>query len=209
MALQVLADCIITGDGPGAQIALRDALAAGAEPLMLLQDTLIPAMGVVGEKFGKGEYFIPEMLLAARAMKGCMAILEPLLVGIETGSAGIVIVGSVKGDLHDIGKNIVVMMLKGAGFTVHDLGVDVSPERFVAAVQEYHPQIVGLSCLITTTMPMMAEVIHALESAGVRDQVKVMVGGAPVSQEYAERIGADAFAPNAGVAAVAARNLLS
>jgi 5-methyltetrahydrofolate--homocysteine methyltransferase len=209
MALEVLADCIITGDGPGAQIALRDALAAGAEPLMLLQDTMIPAMGVVGEKFGKGEYFIPEMLLAARAMKGCMAILEPLLVGAETGSAGGVVVGSVKGDLHDIGKNIVVMMLKGAGFTVHDLGVDVSPERFVAAVQEYHPQIVGLSCLITTTMPMMAEVIHALESAGIRDQVKVMVGGAPVSQEYAERIGADAFAPNAGVAPVMARNLLS
>ncbi len=181
----------------------------GRKPLILLQDTLIPAMGIVGEKFGKGEYFIPEMLLAARAMKSCMAILEPLLVGIETGSAGIVIVGSVKGDLHDIGKNIVVMMLKGAGFTVHDLGVDVSPERFVAAVQEYHPQIIGLSCLITTTMPMMAEVIRALESAGVRDQVKVMVGGAPVSQEYSERIGADAFAPNAGVAAVAARKLLS
>ena len=162
------------------------------------------------EMFGKGEADHSEVALAARAMKGCIwAILEPLLVGIETGSAGTVIVGSVKGDPHDIGKNIVVMMLKGAGFTVHDLGTDVSPERFVAAVQEYRPQIVGLSCLITTTMPMMAEVIHALEAAGVRDQVKVMVAGAPVSQEYAERIGADAFAPNAGVAAATARSLLS
>lgn len=209
MEYETLAHCVIAGDAAGAEAELRDALDEGAQPVTLLQESLIPAMRIVGDKFSVGEYFIPEMLIAARAMKRCMAILEPLLVGVETESAGTVVIGSVKGDLHDIGKNLVVMMLKGAGFRVYDLGVDVPPERFVHAIEEYRPEIVGLSALITTTMPMMREVIGALDAAGVRDQVKVLIGGAPVSEEFAALIGADAYARNAGAAAATAKSLTS
>ena len=165
-------------------------------------------MTEVGDRFARNEFYVPEMLIAARAMQGGLAILKPLLVDSDIVSAGSVAIGTVKGDLHDIGKNLVSMMLEGAGFEIMDLGVDVAPAKFVEAVQENHVQIVALSALLTTTMTMMKGTIEALVEAGVRDQVKVIVGGAPLTQKYADEIGADGYADDAGGAVKMAKALL-
>jgi 5-methyltetrahydrofolate--homocysteine methyltransferase len=164
-------------------------------------------MGEVGRLFEEGEYFVPEMLIAARAMKTGMEILKPQLVDADIQPAGTIIAGTVKGDLHDIGKNLVCMMLEGAGFQVVDLGSDVSPEAFIAAVQEHKPDFIAMSALLTTTMPNMKTTIDALKSAGLRDSVKVLIGGAPITDAYAEQIGADGYAPDASRAVKLAKSL--
>jgi 5-methyltetrahydrofolate--homocysteine methyltransferase len=207
MELQQLTDAVIAGNAPEAKALTEAALGEGVPPATIVNDGLIAAMGVVGARFGRNEIYVPEMLLSARAMQYALAILEPLLADSGAVSRGTVVIGTVKGDVHDIGKNIVAIMLRGSGFTVHDLGVDVPAERFVAAIQEHRPDIVGLSALLTTTMPAMKTVIEALEQAGVRGQVKVMVGGAPVTEEFAQSIGADGYGRDAGAAADRAREL--
>ncbi|MGD0713208.1 MAG: corrinoid protein [Gaiellaceae bacterium] len=208
MELQRLTDAVIAGNAPEARALTEAALGEGVPPATIVNDGLIAAMGVVGGRFGRSEIYVPEMLLSARAMQNALAILEPLLADSGAVSRGTVVIGTVKGDVHDIGKNIVAIMLRGSGFTVHDLGVDVPVERFVAAIQEHRPDIVGMSALLTTTMTVMKTVIEALENAGVRDQVKVMVGGAPVTEEFAQSIGADGYGKDAGAAAERATELI-
>jgi 5-methyltetrahydrofolate--homocysteine methyltransferase len=175
----------------------QEGLALGMEPLTLLFDALIPALEEVGRLFEIGEYFVPEMLISARAMQGAMNILKPLIA--ETGAKpiGTFVMGTVKGDIHDIGKNLCNIMLEGAGFVVVDLGVNVPPDKFVEAIIEHQPQAVGMSAFLTTTMPMFKKNIEAIKEAGLRDKVKILVGGAPVTQEYAEVVGADGYAPDA------------
>jgi 5-methyltetrahydrofolate--homocysteine methyltransferase len=165
-------------------------------------------MNEVGRRFKNNEFYVPEVLIAARAMHAAMDVLKPLLAASDVQPVGTVVIGTVKGDLHDIGKNLVAMMLEGGGFNVIDLGVDVSPEKFLQAVREHKPNIVGLSALLTTTMPAMKTTIEALKEAGVRDQVKVIIGGAPVTQRFADEIGADGYAPDAASAVDVARQLL-
>jgi 5-methyltetrahydrofolate--homocysteine methyltransferase len=179
----------------------QEAIKQGAEAEQIIQDSFISAMSIVGEKFGAGEIYIPEMLIAARAMKTGMEILKPLLVGNKVHTLSKVVIGTVKGDMHDIGKNLVGMMLEGSGFEVVDLGIDVPVEKFVDAVKQYHPRFLAMSALLTTTMEKMKIVIDELEEAGLRQRVKVFVGGAPVSQGFAEKIGADGYGLNAGQAA--------
>jgi 5-methyltetrahydrofolate--homocysteine methyltransferase len=198
---------ILEGDMGTVGEQVQAAVDAGAEPGDILQKGLIAAMGEVGRLFEEGEYFVPEMLIAARAMKAGLAILQPLLVDSGIEPAGKVAVGTVKGDLHDIGKNLVAMMLEGAGFEIMDLGTDVAPEQFVAAVKN-GADIVGLSALLTTTMPSMEGTIKAISAAGLRAQVKIMIGGAPVTTEYANQIGADGYAPDASQAVSLAKSLL-
>jgi 5-methyltetrahydrofolate--homocysteine methyltransferase len=169
---------------------------------------LIAAMDEVGDRFSKGLIFVPQMLRSAKTMKECMKLLEPLFQEGDVTSKGKVLIGTVKGDLHDIGKNLVAMMMEGAGFTITDLGVDVSPEKFVQKAQEVEPDIVGMSALLSTTMPSMPETIEALEKAGMRDKVKVMIGGAPVTEKYAREIKADSYASDAGSAVNKAKELL-
>ena len=185
------------------------ALAQNIPPADILNQAMIEAMGQVGKLFEEGEYFVPEMLIAARAMQAGLGILKPRLVEADVKSAGKVVAGTVKGDLHDIGKNLVIMMLEGAAFEIIDLGTDVSPEKFVEAVRETGAQIVALSALLTTTMPSMKDTIEALEAAGLRHNVKIMVGGAPLTPEYAHEIGADGFAPDASRAVATAKQLLA
>jgi 5-methyltetrahydrofolate--homocysteine methyltransferase len=174
----------------------------------MLYDALIPSLEEVGARFERGDYFVPEMLIAARAMQGALDILRPLLA--ETGAKpiGTYVMGTVKGDVHDIGKNLVNIMLEGAGFTVHDLGVNVAPEKFIDAINEHKPDIVGFSAFLTTTMPMFKANINAIEKAGLRERVIVMVGGAPVTQEYADAVGADGFAADASTAVRKAKELI-
>ena len=186
---------------------VRQALEEGSSPAEVLAGGLIVGMDRVGQDFKAGEIFIPEVLVAARAMHAGMAVLRPLLVAGGVPSRGRCVVGTVKGDLHDIGKNLVRMMLEGAGFEVIDLGTDVSPEAFVAAVREHRPRFVGLSALLTTTMLNMPATLDALRAAGLRDQVRVLVGGAPVTAAYAAQIGADGYAPDAAAAVDLARQL--
>jgi 5-methyltetrahydrofolate--homocysteine methyltransferase len=185
------------------------ALAGGASAGAVLEEAMIPAMAEVGRLFEAGEYFVPELLISARAMKAGLAILRPLLVATGVEYKGRVAIGSSHGDMHDIGKNLVAMMLEGAGFEVFDLGVDVSPERFIAAVLEKKAQAIALSSLVTTTMPSMRRTIEALKEAGLRDRVKVIIGGAPVTQKYADEIGADGYSKDAGGAADLVKRLLS
>ena len=208
MDLQPLIDAVIAGNANGAKALAEAALAEDVAPATIVNEGLIAAMGVVGERFGRGEIYVPEMLLSARAMTTALAILEPLMSKSDVGSRGTVVIGTVKGDVHDIGKNIVAIMLKGSGFTVHDLGVDVPAERFVGAIKEHQPDVVGLSALLTTTMPGMRSVMDALVAAGVRDEVKVLVGGAPVTEEFALSIGADGYGKDAGEAAERAKQLI-
>ncbi len=198
-------------EGKDDQVAqlIEKGLENGMSPGELLQDGLIAGMDQVGKDFKAGDLFVPEVLIAARAMQAGMSILRPLLAESDTPSAGKYLIGTVKGDLHDIGKNLVKMMLEGAGFETVDLGTDVKPEAFVAAVQEHQPQLLGMSALLTTTMPGMKATIEALEEAGLRDTVKIMVGGAPVTAAFAEQIGADAYAPDAASAMDRARELLA
>jgi len=199
---------VIRGDAPSVQQEVQAAIDAGVAAEDILKQGLIPAMGEVGDLFEKGEYFVPEMLIAARAMQRGLELLKPLLASAEVQSTGKVVLGTVQGDLHDIGKNLVGMMLEGAGFELLDLGADVSPEKFTQVVREDQPDILAMSALLTTTMPAMKTTIDALEGAGLRSQVKVMVGGAPITDEYANEIGADGFAPDASRAASLAKKLL-
>ena len=175
----------------------------------ILQEGLIAAMGEVGRLFESGEFFVPEMLVAARAMQAALEILRPHLVAEDVQPLGKVVIGTVQGDMHDIGKNLVSMMLEGAGFEVIDLGVDVKQEQMIAAIQQHQPDLIGMSALLTTTMPQMKSTIEALGVAGLRDSVKVMVGGAPLTHEYAEDIGADGYAADASQAAELAKRLIS
>jgi 5-methyltetrahydrofolate--homocysteine methyltransferase len=205
--LETIYQAVLDGDMGGAESGVQAALDGGVTAADILHTALIPAMGEVGRLFEEGEYFVPEMLIAARAMKAGLVIIKPLLVDSGIEPVGKVAIGTVKGDLHDIGKNLVAMMMEGAGFEIMDLGTDVAPEKFVEAVQD-GAQIVGLSALLTTTMPSMVGTVEAITEAGLRDQVKIIIGGAPVTAEYAEQIGADGFAPDASQAASLAKELI-
>jgi corrinoid protein of di/trimethylamine methyltransferase len=203
-----LYDRTIVGDKPAVVELTQQGLELEIDPKTLLFNALIPALEEVGARFERGDFFVPEMLIAARAMQGALDILRPLLA--ETGAKpiGTFVMGTVKGDVHDIGKNLVNIMLEGAGFTVVDLGVNVAPETFVEQVEEHRPDIVGFSAFLTTTMPMFKANINALEKAGLRDEVIVMVGGAPVTQAYADAVGADGYAADASAAVRLAKDLL-
>jgi len=205
--LKELYDAILNGDHKTAVAVTKQALSDGTAPMELITKYMSPAMDEVGRRFECEEYFVPELLLSGRAMKGALELLQPSLAASGAAPAGRVVIGTVKGDLHDIGKNLVASMLEGAGFEVRDLGADVSPERFVTAVREHKPDPVCLSALLTVTMPAMRDVVDALKAAGLRDRVRVLVGGAPVTSEFANEIGADAYAENAGVAVTIARRL--
>jgi len=193
-------DLIVDGDIAGTRELAARLLQSGADAQRLINDQLIPAMEEVGDLFESGEYFVSEMLVSARAAREILTLAEPYLVRTGHRPAGVVLLGSVKGDMHDIGKNIVSIMLKGNGYRVVDLGTDVAPAQFVAATWEHRPDVVGLSALLTTTMNAMADTIRALEEAGLRDRVMVWVGGAPVTQAFADDIGADGYAGNAAAA---------
>ncbi len=206
--LQKLYDAIVEGDAKTTLEMTNQALAENVTPDELVAKYMIPAMDEVGKRFEAEEYFVPELLLAGRAMKGALGVLRPLLAASGAQPAGKVIIGTVKGDLHDIGKNLVAAMLEGAGFEVTDLGTDVSPEKFVEAVSTKNANIVCLSALLTVTMPAMKTTLEALRSAGVRDRVKVMIGGAPVTDQYAREIGADSYSENASAAVSTARTLV-
>ena len=207
--IAVLRQAVIDGQAADAASATERGLAAGVAPRTLVDEALIPAMDEAGRLFECGEFFVPELLVAARALKASQALLTPLLAGSPSASAGRVALGTVKGDMHDIGKNLVAALLQGGGFDVIDLGTDVPPERFIASVAENRADIIGLSALLTTTMLQMKSTVQALEDAGVRGSVKVIVGGAPVTQRFADEIGADGYADNAAAAVVLARRLLA
>jgi 5-methyltetrahydrofolate--homocysteine methyltransferase len=207
--LQQLYTAILDGDAPTAKSLVNDALGSGADPQELLAKYMIPAMDEVGRRFEANEYFVPELLIAARAMKGALEIIKPQLKESGVQPAGKVVIGTVRGDLHDIGKNLVAAMLEGGGFEVIDLGVDVSPEKFVATAKETGAKVIAMSALLTTTMPGMKTTVEALKEAGVRGEVKVMIGGAPVTQRYADEIGADGFSDNASGAVRIARQLVA
>jgi 5-methyltetrahydrofolate--homocysteine methyltransferase len=207
MDLKSLYDAVVEGDVESTKNGVQAALDAGLPAEKIMKEGLISAMSEVGRLFEAQEFFVPEMLISARAMQSGLAILKPLLTQGEEQSAGMIVIGTVKGDLHDIGKNLVVMMLEGAGFKVTDLGVDVPPEKFVEAARE-GAQLVGMSAMLTTTMPNMKVTIDALKEAGVRDKVKVIVGGAPLTENYAQEIGADGFSPDASAAVRKAKELI-
>lgn len=205
--LKAIYDCVVEGDNASVQQHVQEALSGGTAAASILNEALIPGMAEVGRLFEEGEYFVPEMLISARAMKTAMAILKPYLQQADVKYAGTVVIGTVKGDLHDIGKNLVSLMLEGAGFQVKDLGSDVTPEKYVAAVRESDANLVAMSALLTTTMVNMKATITALEEAGLRSKVKVMIGGAPVTENYARQIGADGYATDASRAVAVARSL--
>jgi 5-methyltetrahydrofolate--homocysteine methyltransferase len=205
---KALSAAIMKGDRNTAAAETQGALDAGAGVQDILDNGLIAAMDEVGNRYSKGLIFVPQMLRSAKTMKECVRILEPFFKASDVTSKGKVLIGTVKGDLHDIGKNLVAMMLEGAGFTIVDLGVDVSPEKFVQRAQDEEPQIVGMSALLSTTMPSMRRTIDALEEAGIRDNFKVMIGGAPVTAKYAQEINADSYASDAGSAVSKAKELL-
>lgn len=206
--LTELYDKTLTGNRPDVLDLTRQGLADGLGPETLLYEALIPALEEVGARFERGDFFVPEMLIAGKAMAGALDILRPLLAETGAETIGRIVMGTVKGDVHDIGKNLVNIMFEGAGFEVIDLGVQVAPEKFVAAVQTHKPDIVGFSAFLTTTMPMFKANMNALTKAGLRDEVIVMVGGAPVTQEYADVVGADGYAADASAAVVKAKELL-
>jgi 5-methyltetrahydrofolate--homocysteine methyltransferase len=206
--LKALAEAVISGNQGEAVRLTQEAIDEGVPAGDILNDGLVAGMSVVGEKFKANEFYVPEVLIAARAMKSAMALLRPLLAETGVQPKGTIVIGTVRGDLHDIGKNLVAMMLEGGGYEVIDLGVDVSPEKFVEAVQGGTARIVGLSALLTTTMPAMKDTIEALKEAGLRDRVAVLIGGAPVTQDYADEIGADGYAPDAASAVDKANELM-
>jgi 5-methyltetrahydrofolate--homocysteine methyltransferase len=207
--LKNLFDAILEGNIESTKSNVQKALDAQLNPTIILNEGMIAAMHEVGCQFEAGEYFVPEMLTAARAMQSGMAILKPYLQQAELKSSGKVLIGTVKGDLHDIGKNLVVLMLEGAGFEVKDLGVDVSVEKFIQSAQEEKPDIVAMSALLTTTMQMMKQTIEAFSTAGLRNKVKIMIGGAPVTEAFASEIGADGFSLDASRAVATAKALIS
>ncbi len=206
--INAIYQAVLEGDAAAAKEGVQAALKQNLPAKQIMQEGLIAAMGEVGRLYEEGELFVPEMLIAARAMQAGLEPLKPLLAESGMKSTGLIVIGTIKGDLHDIGKNLVGMMLEGAGFEVIDLGTDVTPEKFIKSVRERKPQIVAMSALLTTTMANMGNTIKALKEAGLRDQVKVMIGGAPVTQEYANQIGADGFSPDASSAARLAKTLV-
>jgi len=205
--LKQLHDAIIDGNAPVARKVTEQALADKLDPQMLVQQYMIPAMAEVGRRYEAGDYFVPELLIAARAMKGSLELLRPLLAAGGAQPAGRVAIGTVKGDLHDIGKNLVAAMLEGAGYEIIDLGVDVPPDRFISAVKEKKADFIAMSALLTTTMTSMKTTIDAIKAAGIRSQVRIMIGGAPVTQKYADEIGADGYSSNANGAVALVRKL--
>jgi len=206
--LQGLYDETLVGNAPEVRSLVEQGLEDDLAPEKMLYDALIPSLEEVGARFERGDYFVPEMLIAARAMQGALDILRPLLA--ETGAkpVGTFLMGTVKGDVHDIGKNLCNIMLEGAGFTVIDLGVNVAPEKFVSEIEQHEPDIVGFSAFLTTTMPMFKANLNAIQKAGLRDRVAVMVGGAPVTQEYADAVGADSYAADASTTVKKAKELI-
>ncbi|GIK39927.1 MAG: hypothetical protein BroJett011_37600 [Chloroflexota bacterium] len=208
MSLETIYEAVLKGNAKAAAAETQAAIEAGVPAVDILHQACIPAMTEVGRLFESGEKFVPEMLIAARAMQKALEILKPLLVQAEVKTLGKVVIGTVAGDLHDIGKNLVAMMLEGAGFQIIDLGNDVAPEKFVEAVKQHEPDLLGMSALLTTTVASISDTIRALTEAGVRDKVKVIIGGAPITQDFANKVGADGFAPDAGSVARMAKNLL-
>ena len=207
--LKELYDAIVTGNAKSAKALTENALAEGVDAQVLIDKYMIPAMDEVGRLFEANEYYVPELLISARAMKASLQLIRPLLTAKGSQPHGRVAIGTVKGDLHDIGKNLVSAMLEGGGFEVIDLGVDVPPEKFIAAIQEKKATVVAMSALLTTTMLSMKTTIDALQNAGVRNRVKIMIGGAAVTQRYADEIGADGFSDNANSAVALARRLVA
>lgn len=208
MDLNLISENVVVGDVAAVEALVQQAATEGEPPWEIITRCLLPAMTEVGARFERAEFFVPEMIIAARAMQAGLAVLGPLVVEDQLEVVGRVVIGTVQGDVHDLGKNLVGMMLEGSGFRVHDLGADVSPERFVQAVQEDRMDVVGMSALMTTTMPAMRRTIDALDEAGVRSGVKVLVGGAPLTQEYCDEIGADGYAQDASSAVRRAKELV-
>jgi 5-methyltetrahydrofolate--homocysteine methyltransferase len=206
--LDDLKTAVITGKRKDANLIVSQLLDAGADPVTLLEDALIPAMAVVGDRFKNNEIFVPEMLIAARAMKEAMKLIEPRLIAAGIKPEFTALIGTVEGDLHDIGKNLVATMWKGAGFEVIDLGVNVTPAKFIEAIEQYQPQIIGLSALLTTTMPAMRETVAAIRAGGYTN-LKILIGGAPITQSFADEIGADGYSRDAASAVDAARAVLN
>ena len=202
-------DALVSCDAAKVESLVNDALAQNTPASDILNNGLIAGMDIVGEKMENGDMFIPEVLMAAKAMAACVATLKPLLGEGESVTGASVVIGTVKGDLHDIGKNLVAMMMESAGMEIHNIGVDISPEEFVTQIKEKNAQIVCLSALLTTTMPMMKQTVDAIVESGLRDQVKILVGGAPVTQSFSDEIGADGFAADAGAASKLAKTLVS
>jgi 5-methyltetrahydrofolate--homocysteine methyltransferase len=200
---------ILSGQHKSIEVNVKNALEAGIHPKSILDEGLIAAMGEVGNLFEKGEYYVPEMLISARAMQTGMAVLKPYLIDANIKATGKVAIGTVKGDLHDIGKNLVAMMLEGAGFEVIDLGTDVPPEKFIESITTHNVDIIAMSALLTTTMPNMQTTLQALAQANMREKVKVIIGGAPVTDAYAVKIGADGYAPDASRAVSLAKSCIS
>ena len=201
-------DAVLAGEADAVKENIQISLDAGLDPNLILNEGMIGAMREVGQRFEAGDFFVPEMLISARAMQGGMALLKPHLQKGGVQSSGKVVIGTVKGDLHDIGKNLVALMLEGAGFEIKDLGTDVAAEDFIAAIKSEKPDILALSALLTTTMPSMKQTIEAVKEAGLRDQVKVIIGGAPVTEDYSRQIGADGFSPDASRAVGLAESLV-
>lgn len=207
--LKGIYDAILEGDANAAREGVTAALEANTDAGVVLNDGMIKAMAEVGRLFEEGEYFVPEMLISARAMQAGLSVLKPALKKADVQSAGKVVIGTVQGDLHDIGKNLVAMMLEGSGFEIIDLGTDVPAEKFVEALKTNNAHVLAMSALLTTTMPRMKDTVAAVESAGLRSQIKIMVGGAPVTENYAKSIGADGYASDASKAVALAKNLLA
>ena len=206
--IKALFDETMIGNAPAVLELTNKALAEGMGPDTILFEALIPSLEEVGARFERGDYFVPEMLIAGKAMSGALNVLRPLLAETGAETVGTFLMGTVKGDVHDIGKNLVNIMLEGAGFNVIDIGVQVAPEKFIAAINEHQPDILGMSAFLTTTMPMFKVNIHEITKAGLRDKVIIMVGGAPVTQEYADAVGADGFAADASTAVRVAKDLI-
>lgn len=207
--LESLYEAILKGKLDVAKVVTTEAIAENVDPQLIINEYMSRAMEDIGKRFEEGKAFVPELLMAARAMKGALDLLKPLMKGAASHRLGKVVIGTVKGDLHDIGKNLVASMLEGCGFEVINLGTDISSEKFITAIKENQAQILCLSALLTTTMNYMQEVIDALEKSGIRQEVKVMIGGAPVSESFARQIGADGYSDNANAAVTLAKSLLS
>jgi 5-methyltetrahydrofolate--homocysteine methyltransferase len=207
--IKTITETLLTGDGEKVAELTQAALDAGLSAKEILNQGLIAGMDIVGARMESGEMFIPEVLMSAQAMGGAVEILKPLLSDEDAAGGGTIVLGTVKGDLHDIGKNLVSMMMESAGFKVVNMGVDIDPEAFIQAIKDNDADILALSALLTTTMPMMAQTIKKVEESGLRDKVKILVGGAPVNQSYADEIGADGYAPDAGSASKLAKALLA
>jgi 5-methyltetrahydrofolate--homocysteine methyltransferase len=206
--IRALYDAIVNGDAKASVALAGQALAEGRDPMEIVSDSMIAAMDEVARRFECGDYFVPELLLSARAMKGALELVRPLLAARGEKPVAKVVIGTVKGDLHDIAKNLVSSMLEGGGFEVHDLGADVPPERFVSAIREHGADLLALSALLTVTMPSMRQTSEVIRNAGIRDKVKIMVGGAPLTSQFAAEIGADGYSDNASAAVALARNLV-